>query len=200
MRTFIELAMPDGVREVIRRRQDEARRYLAESGVESCFRWTNLSSVHLTLRFLGETYDRQRASLAEGLDEIAQSHAPLALGVGGLGAFPNAKQPRVLWLGVVGDLDGLRALQAEVERLAQSCGFDTEDRPYSPHLTLARTKREAARGDVQRAGERMGQMLERPPRNEAEGRFSADRIVHVRSDLRPNGAVYTPLSAAPLTG
>ena len=61
---------------------------------------------------------------------------PALLSAGPMGGFPSVQRPRVLWLGVAGDVEGLRQLQAAVEGIVQSCGFEAETRPYSPHLTI----------------------------------------------------------------
>lgn len=192
--------MPDEVRALIGRRQEEVKQRLSACGSHSCFGWTKLSSVHLTLRFLGETTDRQRAMIAEGLGDIARRRPPLTLVIEGVGAFPNVRRPRVLWLGLHGEDGSLQQLQADVERLAQSCGFEAETRRYSPHLTIARAKRDASVQHVQRAGEAIAELSELGPTEADEGAFLADTIVHMRSELHPDGSVYTRLSAQRLVG
>ena len=155
MRTFIELELPPGVKETIQQRQDSIRSSLAAHGAESYFRWTSVANIHLTLRFLGETSDRQQQLLARGLEAVAREWRPISLCVSQLGGFPTIQRPRVLWLGIDGDgddLDALRGIQRKVERLAQGVGFEGESRPYSPHLTIARIKRDCSRSDAQQAG------------------------------------------------
>ena len=200
MRTFIELAMPDHALETVRRRQDAVCRALDEQGVDVCFRWTQVTKVHLTLRFLGKTTDGQRQLIADGLAELSRGRSSLALDVGRLGGFPSLLRPRVLWLGLSGEIDGLNELQAAVEALVQTYGFDAESRPYSPHLTIARTKRDASRSALQRAGAVLKQFADNESQSLNEGRFSAERLVHMRSDLQRAGAVYTPLSTHALSG
>lgn len=199
MRTFIELELPIEARDYIRQRLDEVCRVLGEEDAASCFRWTQIASVHLTLRFLGETSERQSELLEAGLEAVAKEWPPLSLQVSQLGGFPSVQRPRVVWLGIDGDLAGLHGIQASVEKLAQSCGFAAEDRPYSPHLTIARTKRDCSRVDTQRAGAILAQLAAPTPTTRA-GSFSAGTLVHMRSDLRRSGAVYTPLSTHPLLG
>jgi 2'-5' RNA ligase len=194
MRTFIELAMPDAAREYIRQRQDHVCRLLVGQGAADCFRWTQISSVHLTLRFLGDTTEDQQRRLAHGLADMATDWPAIPLSIGGLGGFPSVRKPRVLWLGIGGDLDGLHRLQAAVERLAQACGFEPEDRPYSPHLTIARTRRNCSRSSLQEAGKVLSQFRAEDTVHSAEGRFDSATLIHTRSDLQTSGAVYSPLS------
>jgi 2'-5' RNA ligase len=200
MRTFIELAMPDGVREYIRHRQDRVCSLLAEQGTIDCFRWTQITSVHLTLRFLGDTTQEEQQKVARGLAEVAMDWPALSLSVGRLGGFPSVTKPRVLWLGIGGDLDGLHRLQASVEQLVQACGFEPEARPYSPHLTIARTRRDCSRGSLQEAGRALSQLVAEDTALAMEGRFGSETLIHMRSDLRPAEAVYTPLSTHVLSG
>jgi 2'-5' RNA ligase len=199
MRTFIELAIPGEVRDHIRHLQDGVCRVLAQTGADACFRWTQMTSVHLTLRFLGETTEDQQEQLSDGLKGLAEEWAPISLGIGSLGGFPSVQRPRVLWLGITGDVDGLQRLQAAVEGLVQTCGFETDIRPYSPHLTIARTKRDCPRSSVQKAGQTLSEYANKEYAQMNRRRFLAMSLVHMRSDLRPTGAVYTPLSTHALS-
>jgi RNA 2',3'-cyclic 3'-phosphodiesterase len=152
MRTFIEIELPAQARACIQKRQDAVRRYLAERASASRFRWTPIDNIHLTLRFLGETTESQQQLLASGLKTVAAEWRPLSLSIGHVGGFPTIERPRVVWLGVQGDLDALRAVQSLVERLAQEAGFEAEPRAYSPHLTIARIKRDCSQRDLRTAG------------------------------------------------
>ena len=94
MRSFIELELPVEARDYVRRRQQGVRSTLSEHGVASCFRWTKVTSVHLTLRFLGATTTGQQKSVAGKLTKVAEEWPPLVLRVSQLGAFPTARRPR----------------------------------------------------------------------------------------------------------
>ncbi len=94
-----------------------------------------LEQLHLTLRFIGEADEKAFASIRDGLQAIRFS--PFPLQIRGTGVFPNTKRPRVLWLGL-STCDGLLKLQKNVEAALFRVGLSPEDRPFSPHLTLAR--------------------------------------------------------------
>jgi 2'-5' RNA ligase len=99
-------------------------------------KWTHPRDYHITLQFLGDTTAAQRDALQAALREVKAKSLSLALN--GAGTFGLAKSPRVLWAAVAGDLEGLNNLHAEVIKATRTAGFEPEDRPYSPHITLAR--------------------------------------------------------------
>jgi len=143
-------------------------------------RWTRPEGWHVTLRFLGSTEHAQVAELAQRARAALGTREPFALRLGAALAFP-ARRPRVLAL----DLEPhepLRALAAVLERVAVSLGFPPEERPFRPHLTLARAK----------AGLRRRPDLEGVA---APGRAvqAVREVALLRSETLPEGARYTPL-------
>jgi 2'-5' RNA ligase len=102
-------------------------------------RWALPDQWHLTLAFLGEVGDEARADLSARLGRTAARHPPMRLALHGAGRFGD----RVLWTRIGGDVAALRALAASVRAAARRAGIDVEDRPYRPHLTLARAREEA---------------------------------------------------------
>ena len=103
-------------------------------------RWTRPDQWHLTLAFLGDVGDETRADLAPRLGRAAARHPPMRLALRGAGRFGD----RVLWTRVAGDVAALRRLAASVQAAARRAGIDVEDRPYRPHLTLARGREGAS--------------------------------------------------------
>jgi RNA 2',3'-cyclic 3'-phosphodiesterase len=97
-------------------------------------RWTRPDQWHLTLAFLGEVDDPTRADLSVRLGRAAAGHPPMRLALHGAGRFGD----RVLWTRVEGDVVALRGLAASVRAAARRARIVVEDRPYRPHLTLAR--------------------------------------------------------------
>jgi 2'-5' RNA ligase len=140
-------------------------------------RWVE-SGVHLTLRFLGWASPDRLIALAEPLRRAAADCPASEARIAGLATFPERGSPRVLWLGVTLRPE-LEALQAACEAAAVAAGFAPETRPFRAHLTLGRW-RERAR---------------RPALPQVDlGLTPIDRMVLFRSDLKPSGAVHTPLS------
>jgi RNA 2',3'-cyclic 3'-phosphodiesterase len=101
-------------------------------------RWTPSQNMHLTLRFLGETQEAAAEDLARALPLIA--FEAFQVEISGVGTFPNAREPRVLYARVVPN-PFLTSLQQQVQRVTESLGFEPEGRPYRPHITLARLRR-----------------------------------------------------------
>jgi 2'-5' RNA ligase len=123
---------------------------------------------------------------------------PFALRVEGLGVFPSALRPRVIWVGLEGDLSALEALQQAVEASVGALGFRPEARDFKPHLTLGRVHDHVAHADRPS----LGRALEALNQNRVTsyGEFTAQAVALIRSELRPTGAVYTQLFSAPLAG
>lgn len=152
--------------------------------------WVRPESLHLTLKFLGEIDDLTRARIVTALRPVAGRHAPHGVHAKGLGVFPSPRAPRVLWLGVR-RADALLALQTDIERTLVAIGFEPEDRPFSPHLTLARLKshfRAQAFMDVIQSHARWDL-----------GLWGIGEFLLFQSTLHPSGPVYTALHRFPLT-
>jgi 2'-5' RNA ligase len=101
-------------------------------------KWVYEQDIHLTLHFLGNTTSQQMGEIISVLTRISNEQVPFQLGLKGIGIFGKARKPRVLWAGVEGELDHLHQLQKEVTTALSPIGFPPEDRPYCPHVTLAR--------------------------------------------------------------
>ncbi len=103
--------------------------------------WVEESRLHLTLKFLGEQSADAAGALAGAIREVANAQRALELEVGGLGAFPSRRRPRIIWLGIVPD-PRLELLQHDVELACEQLGHPVEGRAFRPHITLGRVKQE----------------------------------------------------------
>lgn len=195
LRTFVAVELPAEVKHAIAREQARLQEHLSAQRIPATLRWSAVENIHLTLRFLGDTTATQQGRLVTEMRAAAQGWPPFTLSVAGLGCFPNCRAPRVVWQGVGGDLAALGAIQTEVESLVQQVGFAAEDRPFSPHLTLARARREAARPALQETGRALALLAAQtaPPALS----FIVDHLVYFQSELRAGGSVYTPLATIP---
>jgi 2'-5' RNA ligase len=203
MRLFLCVELPAATRQALRALQQTLEATLRAHSLQTIVRWSPAESMHLTLRFLGETGPDQRRVLERSLATLAAQAEPTRLEVSGLGVFPSYRRPSVLWSGVDGTPAGLQrlhALQRCTEDAARAAGFAAEERAWSPHLTLARFKREASPATLAAAGALLRsaaidtvQALERHP-------LPVDSVLLMRSDLRPAGAIYTPLAHYRLGG
>jgi len=183
MRTFIAIPIPEEVLAVLARAQKQLQSYNAE------VRWTQVRSIHLTLKFLGEVNPDLLPRLAQSLRSQITQPRSFNLSLSELGSFPNPQNPRILWCGVGGEQDALLQLQRIVETACGNCGFPAEDRPFSPHLTLGRIKgRKNLRALIDYIG----------TAKDIECSFRADRFNIYKSVLKPQGAVYTVLETIAL--
>lgn len=197
IRAFIAIELPD----VLRRELEEVTRKLQEQCVAAggeaarkAVRWVPASNIHLTLKFLGEVSTTNVQSLARMLKAKATHHTPFDIRVAGLGAFPNPRRPRVIWVGSEAPVN-LANLQRTIEAETRALGYPTEERPFSPHLTLGRISQNATPPEASAVAQALSvvQVTEL-------GCIHVDRVHLFQSDLRPSGAVYTSLYAFQLGG
>jgi 2'-5' RNA ligase len=153
-------------------------------------KWVDAKSIHLTLKFLGATNESLVGPLTEAARSSVRGTGEISLGVGGLGMFPNPKRPRVVWVGLSGDVERLTAVRDALEEACFSLGFPREGRAFRAHLTLGRVKDRISDETLRRIEQNSDVSL---------GEFVVDGIELIKSDLKPSGAVYTVLSHCPLT-
>lgn len=199
MRAFIAVELPATLRRDLRALQQRLTDALDAAGAAQVVRWTAAESIHLTLRFLGETDAAQAAALVRGLEQIAAAHAALDLKLADVGCFPNFRRPNVVWAGVTGDVDRLLRVQAPIEELARQAGFAPETRPFSPHLTLGRFRREASPAQLGRAGAALEAAAATPAVRAWAAALAVHHVALMESDLRSSGAVYTERGVFPLS-
>ena len=134
MRAFIAVDLTEEIQNRIAEIQSALRPF------SSAVRWVRPASIHLTLKFLGEISTSQQQSITETLASKKSGVAPFQLAVARLGFFPNARAPRVVWLGIEQGRAELQALAQFVEASCRGIGWPPEDRPFSPHVTIGRLK------------------------------------------------------------
>lgn len=186
-RLFIAVELPEAVKDALSGVQ---RRLQAD---HFPVKWVAPGAMHLTLRFLGETDAALVGPLGDALQAaLGGLPAPL-LHVTRAGAFPGLARPSVLWVGVGGDLEALSRAGAALGRELDALGLPPADKPFAPHLTIGRVRRDADRAAQARLGERVRalQPVEAPP-------WRAEHVTLFRSDLRPAGPVYQPVATCRL--
>ena len=152
-------------------------------------------SIHLTLKFLGDISTAQVDAVQHAVTVAVSGIPELSLTLGRTGVFPSSRSPRVLWVGLEGDLDGLADLQRSVEQATEALGFARERRPFSPHLTIGRVRNGARPEQTRSAMERL--LAAKVP---AAVRLDVRSVDLVRSILLPSGAIYETLAQFPLAG
>jgi RNA 2',3'-cyclic 3'-phosphodiesterase len=180
IRTFVALELPA---EVVKQ-ADAVQAELKRAGLR--LRWVRTQHMHLTLRFLGDIAPERSTAVVAAMQRAAADVHPLTLTVQGLGVFPGIRKPRILWIGLGGQLDAVTALRQGLDDILAESGFVRENKPFKPHLTLARIKEPVDSRFFLQAIETCGRF--------APVCFQVEEMVLFRSDLRPDGAVYTPLA------
>ena len=180
LRLFVAVTLPADAREAIAR-VIQGLRAADLTGV----RLVDPDGVHLTLKFLGNVDSSRVPALTGALDAVGEGAAPFALHLRGVGVFPDRRSPRVLWAGVSGDTEVLAALARRVDDACANVGFAREQRPFSPHLTLARLRDRASADERQRAGTLLADIGPAPGES-----FAVEAFHLIRSTLTPSGPIY----------
>ena len=152
-------------------------------------RWVDPKGIHATLKFLGEIEPDSIDRVMEGMGRACSDSKPFSVGLSGTGAFPNTRGPKVLWVGLSGDMDRLKTLQTAIdEEMHSVLGLDVETRRFNPHLTLGRV-----RNGVLPFGQRdIGKVLESFKLKESH-EWTVDRVQLIQSTLTPDGPIYETL-------
>lgn len=184
IRSFVAVSLPAGVRD----RLEQYGRELKSLGLDASY--PKAESFHLTLKFLGNIPEQKVDEIGAALESAVAGLTPFSLEVRGLGAFPNPSGARVVWIGFE-QSEPLSMLQERVEQALEDLEFPREDRPFRPHLTLARLK---SKDNLQA----LHAFLREAGPSATAGTVPVDEVILFRSDLRPDGARYTRLRAARL--
>jgi RNA 2',3'-cyclic 3'-phosphodiesterase len=177
IRTFIALTIPEEIKAVIGTAISELR------AKNHALRWVKPEGLHITLKFLGDIPEETVAPLAADLDKAAALCPPLTLGLSGFGAFPNTRRPRVVWVGLEGDMHELSSLALNIDKTCVAYGITAERRPFSGHITLGRLKAPT--------------MVDLAT-NLVKGLFNVSQVLLYQSVLLPSGASYNVLHRSSL--
>lgn len=184
IRSFIAIELPQEVKDGLASLQTE----LKFAG-HTFIKWVAPESIHLTLKFLGNILATKVSDIVRTLERVAAEFLPFRLEVSGLGTFPSLRQPRVLWVGIGGQVDQLMTLQQLIDKALIPQGFSPEPRPFTPHLTLARLRQEA----LPRERQSFGELVQKTPFT-TKYEMDVNNISLMRSQLFPTGAVYSRLA------
>jgi len=155
-------------------------------------RWVPASNIHLTLKFLGDVSLSNLNILTDMIQTEISSHHQFDISVGGSGAYPNLRQPRIIWVGVEAPPE-LIAIQNGIESTTGRLGYTREERAFSPHLTLGRVSRNATAQDIKAISKAI-----EATKVGFLGATCVEKIYLYRSDLQPTGAVYTQIFSSSL--
>jgi 2'-5' RNA ligase len=181
-RTFIALEIKENIKELLVSVQQKI------GSKTGGIKWVKPNNLHLTLKFLGPTREDKIEDISDILINTADNLNSFNMSVSGLGAFPSSNNSKVIWAGLKAD-DVLYKLQKDIDISLDFLGFAKEKRPFSPHLTIGRVRDSRAKKKLRDAFEQV--------RTEP-GSFEAENITFYKSDLMPEGPVYTVLKSVKL--
>lgn len=182
MRVFLAVFPPPAVQQTLAEGIERVQR--AGDGVS----WVRQQNLHYTLRFLGEVEEARMQAVTHAAHDAVRGATAFRLTLGGAGAFPDFRRPRVLWIGARQGGEALELLAKSLQEALRRQGFGRADKPFRSHLTVGRV-RDAARAVA--SAERLRDIA-------VEGEFLVDRLATVHSTLRPGGSEYRIVDEAPL--
>ncbi|HYW37693.1 MAG TPA: RNA 2',3'-cyclic phosphodiesterase [Terriglobales bacterium] len=194
MRIFIGIDLDSEVRARIERFLEGVQGFAPDA------RWARPESLHITLKFIGEQTPERVEAVTERLRRVESSAFEIRFA--GYGFFPTAKAPRVFWIGIQAGPQ-LAELAGSVDATVAELGIPGEDRPFSPHLTLARAGGRSG-SPKWRKGDRPNAtfaVLEKRLAAMGEldfGTMTAHEFILYQSQLSPAGSKYTKLQRFPL--
>ncbi len=184
-RTFLAIGIDKAVRQSVIHLQEE----LAQSGAD--VKWVEPVNLHLTLLFLGEVDDRELVDICRATSKATAEIKKFSMALKGVGAFPNLRRPRNLWLGVEQGRESVLSVHAAIEAPLLDLGcYRREARPYSPHLTLGRVN--SAEGE-----ESVAPVLAKHAGREC-GETQVSEVLIMSSKLKSSGPEYTVIGRSRL--
>jgi 2'-5' RNA ligase len=187
IRSFLAFELPLEIKNVVARVSEELRQSTLNE------KWVKVDNIHLTLVFMGNIETEDIPAIARGVKEVCQAFGPFDLSLKGIGCFPNRRNPRVLWLGLDGDLEPMSDFRDALQGHLTGFGIKEEKRKFKPHLTLGRFRK------PKKMDSNEDQLLSRYE-DLSSSVCSLRELILFKSDLKPTGAVYTKVEAWPLTG
>lgn len=185
IRAFVAVLMAEDLKKNIAKVQQSVKKLAPD------VKWVAPENLHVTLKFLGDVLEDALPDVFAAVEQAARSISPFELSVSGLGAFPSPARARVVWVGVERGVEELRALASEVDTNLAELDFEKEEKEFRAHITIGRV----------RDGAHLGKLAEGIREIDASG-LGVQRVSSIavmRSDLRPDGPVYSPLRVAELS-
>lgn len=184
LRTFLAVELPQRVKNITLSLQTTVE---AQPRV---VKWVKLYNIHLTLKFIGETPEDSVKKINESLAEVVKLHRDFSLTIAGTGVFPKKERPRILWLGVKGEVDSLTTLVRDINAGLDPLGYPSETRDFSPHVTIGRI----------RYPQKITPDVTAFLNSEYEPiTFTIRKVTLFQSDLVPGGPIYSILGVHQLT-
>lgn len=186
MRAFVAVEMSEPIRRAVADLVAELER------TDAPVKWVRQENLHLTLKFLGEVTEDNVPKAIDILRRCADGVAQFRLEVKGVGGFPNLGRPRVVFVEARDTPPLARELARRLNREMTRAGVPREDRPFRNHVTIGRVRKPRL---MPALAKRLEQCAER-----MFGTMTVAQVAFIKSDLRPDGPVYTPVEHVDLSG
>jgi 2'-5' RNA ligase len=184
MRIFIAVEIPSEIKSALKALQTDLRRAGADVS------WTAPENMHLTLKFIGEVEETRIVEIEKVCDALGAEFTPFTLKLNGTGVFPNARQPRVLWAGLSGEVEIVVEMHKRFDERLALMGFKREEKGFHPHLTIGRLK----------SNKKTSELLALAGAHQLPAlSFVVTEIVLMKSELDSAGAQYTTMAKASLS-
>lgn len=156
-------------------------------------RWVKEENIHVTVVFMGNVKEEDIDPVSKVLERTCSKYGPFVIRVKGVGVFSSLRNPRVLWIGIEGDIERMRHFRNRLQKELRHFGIKEETKKFSPHLTVGRFKKGFNQSN------RLRELIERY-RDVTSPKATVKELVLFKSELRPEGAIYTKLNSWPLQG
>jgi len=178
MRTFVAIELPLKIKEEVEKAIAPFKKLNLDIS------WVKTANLHLTMRFLGEVDEKRIEDIITALEKALEEKEGFELDFESFGVFPDFRRPRVVWIGIEKGKENLIGLQRIIEQELSKLDFPEEKRGFSPHLTIGRVK--SPKG-IERLTEQIKSV------NFKTCPIQVGEVVLMKSQLHPQGAIYTPL-------
>ena len=187
IRSFLAFELPLEIEAIVTRVSDE----LKQSSLDA--KWVEPGNIHLTVVFMGDIEPDKIPTIREEVGKVCLTYGAFDISLKGLGCFPHIRKPRVIWVGLDGNLERMSLFRDTLQERLVPFGIKEEKRSFKPHLTLGRF-RKPRRMDSEEIElfSRYGDVTSPV--------CSLKELVLFRSELKPGGARYTQLGVWPLSG
>jgi 2'-5' RNA ligase len=176
MRTFVSIEIPDDIKKKISELIEKAKLHLTP------VKWVENKNLHVTLKFVGQVEDEKIMSITDCVKESIKGTKPFTLSFAGMGLFPNAEHPSVLWVGISKGSDKAKDLAEKIECRITKEGYRGEEKDFTAHLTIGRIKEKIDIDSLSKFVQKNG--------NVDLGSIKVDHVSVMKSTLRPAGPVY----------
>ena len=185
IRSFLAFELPPDIKEEVTRISVEVKKTGLGAG------WVKPGNIHLTMVFMGDVEEKDIPAIISGVNDAVNKYGPSQISLGGMGLFPDIRKPRVLWLGLNGEIERLAAFRDDLQKPLEAFGIEREKRAFRPHLTLGRFRKPV------RDRNTLKKVIDTYKDISGPG-GKLDELILFKSELTPGGSVYTRLHSWPL--